>query len=358
MKRTPLVLVLLGSVLTPTLAVADPPPLLIHFIDVGQGDATLFEFPCGAVLVDTGSEDNPHFDGPKALTGYLDAFFDRRTDLHRTLDLLAITHPHIDHTENIRAVVSRYRVKNVAYNGQFPRDRGGKPLRFLRRWAKKNDVPAQSIVFNTMWQAQPTTSPILDPLDCGEVDPQITALWGQLREDPGWGWSYGKRRFSNPNNHSLVLRIDYDKAAVLLTGDLEEEAIGSLLGRYQGNPLLDVDVYQVGHHGSKNGTTEKLLDAMKPKAAVISMGAACRRDDYTAWDHGHPNRKIVELLAKSVQLSRPQVDFTVFDGQNQPPGSLKLKKAVYGTGFDGTVIVKAKASGWIDVETLDQAGCD
>jgi hypothetical protein len=66
--------------------------LSIHLLDVGQGAATLLEFPCGAVLVDTGGELNASFDSRSALKAQLDAFFLRRTDLNRTLDSLIIWH--------------------------------------------------------------------------------------------------------------------------------------------------------------------------------------------------------------------------------------------------------------------------
>src|SRR5438552_18541405 len=72
----------------------------IHLINVGQGAATLLEFPCGAVLVDTGGENNTG----DALVTYLDAFFVRRTDLDRTIAVLFVTHPHIDHARNVAAV--------------------------------------------------------------------------------------------------------------------------------------------------------------------------------------------------------------------------------------------------------------
>lgn len=78
------------------------PSMSAHLIDVEQGAATLFEFSCGAVLVDTGGEKNGEFDSGAALQNYLDAFFERRSDLNRTIDLLVVTHPHIDHARRIR----------------------------------------------------------------------------------------------------------------------------------------------------------------------------------------------------------------------------------------------------------------
>jgi beta-lactamase superfamily II metal-dependent hydrolase len=55
-----------------------------HFIDVGQGAATLVEFPCAAILIDTGGEKNGEFDSTEALMDYLETFFARRADLSQT----------------------------------------------------------------------------------------------------------------------------------------------------------------------------------------------------------------------------------------------------------------------------------
>lgn len=87
----------------------------------------MLKFPCGAVLIDTGGEQNELFDSNKALLAHLDAFFERRKDLQRTLDLLLITHPHIDHNRSALAVLDRYRVRGVVDNGA---DKPHKP----RRW--------------------------------------------------------------------------------------------------------------------------------------------------------------------------------------------------------------------------------
>src|SRR3981189_658746 len=90
----------------------------VHFIDVGQGAATLVEFPCAAILVDTGGENNPGFDSNPELVAYLDGFFNRRSDLNKTLHSLILTHPHIDHTRGVEDVLARYKILNAITNGQ------------------------------------------------------------------------------------------------------------------------------------------------------------------------------------------------------------------------------------------------
>jgi competence protein ComEC len=77
----------------------------IHLIDVGQGVSTLIEFSCGAVLVDTGGEENAGYHSTDRLIAYLAGFFQHRPDLHDTLAELVITHPHIDHDRGAAAVL-------------------------------------------------------------------------------------------------------------------------------------------------------------------------------------------------------------------------------------------------------------
>lgn len=98
--------------------------LRAHFIDVGQGAATLLEFPCAAILVDTGGEKTraasgqPAFDSTPELMSYLESFFAQRPDLKNTLHTLVLTHPHIDHTRGVKSVLGHYRVLNAVTNGR------------------------------------------------------------------------------------------------------------------------------------------------------------------------------------------------------------------------------------------------
>src|SRR4029077_7337806 len=98
-------------------AVEAAPQMRVHLIDVGQGAATLFEFSCAAVLVDTGGESDDDFDSNEHLMDYLRAFFTSRPDLHETLALLLITHPHIDHARGAKGVWQVYHVQNVVTDG-------------------------------------------------------------------------------------------------------------------------------------------------------------------------------------------------------------------------------------------------
>ncbi len=332
-----------------------PPELRIHFIDVGQGAATLVELPCGAMLIDTGGEENNSFHSVPSLLAYLEAFFARRTDLNRVLDVLLLTHPHIDHVRGATAVLQGFTVRSLVEGGREALQTDAVVVMagvhdFLRAHpevehtvVRLRDFPAPDAALRT---------PGLDPfLQCDGVDPSVQALWGALDGDPGWGENdYGGAHFDNDNNHSVVTRVDFGAASLLVTGDLEEIAIKELV-RTRG-PLLDVDIYQVGHHGSHNGTTTDLLAAMTPQWAVMEVGPSTRKHSWTAWAYGHPREKLLAMLESGVTGPRTEalrpVGIAMKSFVDTP-----IDHAIYATGWDGSVVLVADAEGRIRVGTAD-----
>lgn len=91
---------------------------------------------------------------------------------------------------------------------------------------------------------------------------------------------------SDINNNSVVLRIEFGKTAVLLTGDAQSEAEARLLSH--GGTDLRADVLKVGHHGSAYSSTPAFLAAVRPKIAIISCG---RHNVF-----GHPSPQTLAAL--------------------------------------------------------------
>jgi competence protein ComEC len=322
----------------------------IHFIDIGQGLSVLLEFPCAAMLIDTGGEEGGEMHSDVALQAYLDAFFARRADLQRTLALVALTHPHIDHTRGVATVLSHYTVQNAIDNG-MTQGSGGAGQGELQQYARDHAATTHYRAVHLADISDPhgLTDAVIDPIQCPNIDPQIHALWGQVAVDPGWpGVRFGKTPFQNANNHSVVLRVDFGKSSALFTGDLEEPAIRDLLKR--SGDALNVDVYQVGHHGSINGTLPELVAAMTPEIAVFSMGPATRQLTWSAWKYGHPRKEIVEMLEAGITRRRPELTVLVgLAGEKFQPQ--RIQKALYGTGWDGSVVVEATTDGRMKVVT-------
>ena len=318
----------------------------VHFINVGQGSATLIEFPCGVILIDTGGETNELFQSSDALIAYLDDFFLKRPDLNSSIDLLIISHPHLDHTQSIRDVADRYTIKNAITNGQITGS-GKTGQKFLHTLiADREDTPATNDdigYFEGISSDIPAggvTNNIIDPINCDGADPVIKLLWGRVPTNPGWS----KDDFEDENNHSIVCKIDFGQSSLITTGDLETKAIGALMAKHNNTSVFDSDVCLVGHHGSKNGATAPFINAVSPEIAVLSFGNPDRELIWTAWAHGHPNQEIVNMLASKVSKTRPTTTVKVGLAAKSFT-TMQLSKAVYGIGWDNSVVLTATLNG-------------
>ncbi len=187
------------------------------------------------------------------------------------------------------------------------------------------------------------TNGVIDPIECSPINPEIRVLWGQVNDSHSWG--------SNDNNDSVVVRVDFGESSFLFTGDLQEPAIKEMISSYSTLiETLDVDVYQVGHHGSHNATTVDFINKMTPKIAVISMGnPEGSQESWTGYVYGHPRKDVVDLL-QEVSGFREEKRVPVADGQRDFKYE-QISKAVYGTGWDGHVIIYARSDGELKVET-------
>jgi competence protein ComEC len=102
------------------------------------------------------------------------------------------------------------------------------------------------------------------------------------------------KEYDDPNNTSIVLRVDYGKTSFLFTGDAETQAENDIL-----DAGFDVSatVLKVGHHGSETSTGYRWLRAVMPQYGVISCG--------TDNDYGHPHEQPLSRLRDAdVQVYR------------------------------------------------------
>jgi competence protein ComEC len=328
----------------------DGTKMRVHLIDIGQGAATLVEFSCAAVLIDTGGEQHRRYDSSEHLVDYLRVFFKSRPDLDNTLALLVLTHPHIDHTRGAGIVLGEFGVQNLVTDGHITSS-GGKQQRSAINTAKAKNIPHQVVTVRGV-PAGGLTSPIIDPVVCPDGDPDIRALWGAV-EKSAVRWD--SKTWENFNNHSVVVKITLGNSSILITGDLEDDGIDALLAKHAGSTVLDTDVYQVGHHGSYNATTKQLLNALSPKLALIACGPHDRKSTWTGWAYGHPRGVTVEMLERALAkaVPRPAVVVPVAVGAKQFEG-WQITAPIFATGWDNDVIVTMYPDGRLATKTRRQ----
>ncbi len=216
----------------------------ITTFDVGQGLAVMVRTATRTLLYDAG----PAF-GPDADSGGRIIVPELRAHGASRVDLMVLTHEDLDHVGGARTVLETFEVFGLV-----------------------SSLPERHAL-NAL---------VFAPRRCyaGET----------------WEWDGVRFEFLHPragdgpvgrNNQSCVLRVGAGGASMLLTGDIEHQAELSLLA----NPLVNADILLAPHHGSRNSSTRELIDAVRPRWAVVAAGYRNR--------FGHPNAEVLERYRRS-----------------------------------------------------------
>ncbi|HSD78764.1 MAG TPA: hypothetical protein VLA98_15220, partial [Solirubrobacteraceae bacterium] len=116
------------------------------------------------------------------------------------------------------------------------------------------------------------------------------------------------RTGDDPNDRAVVARADVAGLSVLLTADAESDVLRRL-------DLTPVEVLKVSHHGSADPGLPAILDRVRPRVAVVSVG----RDN----GYGHPVPATLRALAGSgAAVHRTDREGTV---QLEPAGRGELR---------------------------------
>jgi competence protein ComEC len=233
-----------------------PPPkpgeLVVSFLDVGQGDATLLQRDGASLLIDTGPPGGP------ILRRLSEAGVER-------LDALLLTHAEADHEGMALEIVRAFRPRLILDGGAgWPTAvQGGLRATRVRTVAAHagQRLTFGGVRLRLLWPPPPT---------------------------PGW------RPDGNPNDRAVVAVASAGPFDLLLPADAESHVTASL-------DLPDVEALKVAHHGSDDPGLPALLARTRPEFAAIEVG----RNTY-----GHPTPATLTALRRVV----PQVVRTDRDG--------------------------------------------
>ena len=202
--------------------------LHIQLLDVGQGDAMILHQPGGCTaLIDAG----PLITGHRVTGRLMELGVD-------TLNLVIITHPHLDHFGGLFDLLPRIKTKRMYDNGVAN-----------KKWEYFDD-------YRTLRSGQPyEVAAKGTKIQCGDIE--IDMLHPEPRPDPE----------KNLNSTSLAMMIRFGGFRLLHMGDLAGDGAEEFL---QNPPELKADVIKIAHHGAADAASRKLLELVSPDLALIS----------------------------------------------------------------------------------------
>lgn len=217
-------------------------PLRVTFLDVGQGDASVIQFPTGEVLVVDAGPITADFDaGEKTVAPFL------LKNGITTITALLTSHPHADHLGGIPYLLKNFSVSETIDPNQKAESKLFQEYEHLKaataQTSAEGGMRLLSLPNVRLYCFHPTEK-FLD--------------------------TDSSNRYSDLNESSVVFKLQYGTTSFLFTGDAEVPAEEHLSAVYKN--FLKSDILKAGHHGSITSSSEIFLDYVQPKEVVVSVG--------------------------------------------------------------------------------------
>lgn len=262
----------------------------IHFLDAGQGDCTVIEFPDGRTMMIDGGDGKES--GTRKILGYCFALGIEE------FDYLLLTHTDSDHAGGLDDVLRCFGAKKVF----VPYTEDENVNTAYASFAKAlKDTGTDTEISHTLQTI------VSEDIDCFYYGMWLSPFSPEI-DDSFYNGQDGVPESEAINDTSAVVYFEYAGRRLLLTGDASERVEDKIIDDFKATDgvvfeletetdsgwitlaprLENLDFLKAGHHGSSSSTGEKLAEYCKPAEIFISCGAGNT--------YGHPNLTPIENL--------------------------------------------------------------
>jgi beta-lactamase superfamily II metal-dependent hydrolase len=222
------------------------------FWDVQHGHATYIKSPNGRhIVIDLGtgqySNNNKTFSPLKHLKNNYGV---------TQLDYVVITHPHLDHIDDI-----------LQFDSLSPKVLW-RPTSISNQEVMKNVRPNDWEKFNKYCEINNTYNGSIPDNDYNNIENPNN--WGGLQIT---GFNVSNVNHSNYNNFSQITIFEYEGIKIIIPGDNENESFDELLKNYHfQTKIINADILLAPHHGRDSGYSTNFINRVKPKLTIVSDG--------------------------------------------------------------------------------------